>query len=671
MSDTSVRDNGSSRLSESRDASDIQVADVGFGQWRADEGDRTRLNGLRVFCALHGLPIGRSQTGPVPDEVLTPAHLATGVLRFAQDKLIRIADLWFTNSRCLRLRVDVPPASAAAQPLTWDVYQTDLRTGGLLCLASRPMSGARLGFLDVVLRNPFLPVLVTVRTGGGEVVETGVLPFPSLCRGGLHYAELCDFGSAASLLTDLAALSQRLVSSLLALRSGATKPLIGDIASLARGVDDVYALLSSDMRAWLGWLVPGRRLTISTVDENGRIEPGGRRDEENDGALSEGLTLDLPQASLPSLQALLAPNSGMALGTAIGSFLVAEGETGHPLWAVGMPRVGRDILDLQPLGAARPFPLLRGGDADTGKSGITDMRAPSIPLAIKFVDTNPLGRKITLLAPVSPAVLMLLPTSLEPVEGRITVIIPACGRLGDGLKALVESLAQQTASSRMDVVAIVSADDPFERLDAEGLLGRTFPGRFVLLASTEDMGLAERLALSVAHLRSDFVMVVHRSVTLHDRRTVSTLVSLASQERIGSASCMLIRAGLSKKEKEIVFHSAGLFPVVTPDGDVARALDCQQAFPLATYPVAANAPVLQMISARALSACGGLSAGSGDETGFQARATALGLFHVCTTGVSAGLRVEAAPVADRSAIDNAVRASDRFPLSAGLRALRG
>lgn len=666
---------GESDISESlphiETLTEIALGEVCFGLARIDASEFRLLSGLTLFSKLHGLSLAASPI-PLPEYALEPTmrdeHLAHGLVRFQEDPTDgtapAVTDLWFSDSRRLRLRVD----SASGSPTTWQMHQVDVKTGTVVLLASKVLNTAGMVFFDVVLRNPFLPVLITVQTSDGVLIETGILPFPSLCRGGQHYAELCAFASAANITRDLVALSEILLRRLLDLQRGATTALVGEIGILARCVDDADALFSANIRAWMCWLAPTRRLDIATVDEDGRI-----LSTENEGGAfysTGGIRLDLPQTSLPSLQGLLADDSMATLGenNGIAGFVVAEMETNHPLWSVGMPPLGGGFLALQPVGAARPFPLLRG------KANAAATRIPSMPFAVKFVETSPLGRKVTLLAPISPDI----PTPLLQLENdersSITVLIPECGRPEDGLKALVESLARQTLSERIDIVAIVSAEDSFEGLYAESLLDRYFAGRSVVLTAAAHAAPSERLQMAASRAQGDYVMVIDRMVFLHDPRTVSTLMSMASHESVASASCMLVRAGLTKNEMEVIFVSAGLFPVAGEEGEAAEAMhpmDCQDVFPFATYPVAANTPVLQMMSARAIAGCGGLQADTARQGSFRQRASEKGLLHVCTTAISAGLRVDTVPAANRRAIDAAVARSPHFPLSAGLRRLRG
>jgi hypothetical protein len=670
---------GESDISESlphiEALTEIALGEVRFGFARIDASELRLLSGLELFSELHGLSLAAS---PIPllgyelEPTMRKEHLAHGLVRFhegATDGISPvITDLWFSDSRRLRLRFDSSAESPTTNTTTWQVYQFDIKTGTVVLLAAKVLNTAGMVFFDVVLRNPFLPVLITVQTSDGVLIQTGVLLFPSLCRGGQHYAELCAFASAANITGDLAALSEILLGRLLDLRRGATTLLVGEIGILARCIDDADALFSSDIRAWMRWLTPTRRLDIATVDEDGRILS---TENEGGGLHSTGdIRLDLPQTSLPSLQGLLADDSMATLGEniCIAGFVVAEIETNHPLWSVGMPPLGGGFLALQPVAAARPFPLLRG------KTNATVTRIPAIPFVVKFVETSPLGRKVTLLAPISPDI----PTPLLQLENdelsSITVLIPDCGRPEDGLKALVESLASQTLSKRLDIVAIVSTDDPFEGLYAKSLLDRYFAGRSVVLTSVGDAAPSERLQKAASRAQGDYVMIIDRTVILHDPRTVSTLLSMASHESVASASCMLVRAGLTKNEMEVIFVSAGLFPIAGEEDEAAEAMhpmDCQDAFPLATYPVALNTPVLRMMSARAIADCGGLQADTAGSESFRQLASEKGLLHVCTTAISAGLRVETAPATNRKAIDTAVTHSPHFPLSAGLRRLRG
>lgn len=674
-----------SRSSRSGAPAEVWVGETCLGLPPAEASEIERLGGVHLFCHLHGLQVEgaavsarRKPARPAPD------RLDHALLRFRtgadHDGLASVTDLWFANSRRLRVRFD-PRSPSLPRTALWRIYQCDVAIRSVVSLAEKVVDHTALTFLDVDLQNPFLPVLFTVLSVDGRLLATGLLPFPSLCRGGLHYAELCAASSAADLLTDLNRLSVSLVESLFDLREQRTLPLIKAIGVLARYEDDADALFSAELRAWMEWLGLGHRLSITAVDELGHAVGSGIAGQPG-GANSSGQAgrIDLPEMAVPTLQALLA-SDGMAdhsPGSRITGFLVAETGTGDPLWSVGMPPVDGDLLSLQPVNRPRPFPLLTVGGAQSS-SALPKNRnrpiGPAFPLAIKFVDRNPLGQKVSLLSPISPQISSpLLMCEEGGGKQRVTVLIPECSRPEEGFKALVESLLLQTVSHRFDIVAVASAEDPFERLHAKALLERHFEGRVIIVECAPDADTAVRLDLAAARASDGYLLVAGRDVVLHDARTVSTLLAMASNEWVASAGCMLLRAGLSRREEEIVFLSAGCFPVDDPGnetGEAVHALNCLDAFPLATYPVAANAPTLQMMAAATVRACGGFAGGLVGGGSLSYRAGEMGLFHLCTTAISAGLRVTTPPPPTRLAVDRAVASSDLYPRSAGLRRLRG
>jgi hypothetical protein len=664
---------------------EIRVGETGLGLSSPEASNAGRMSGLLLFCHLHGLAL----EGPDAAARGKPARPAAdqldhALLRFrtdaGRDGLTAVTDLWFANGRQLRLRFD-PLVPSLPKTAVWRIHQCDLETGTVVPLAGKTVDHGELSFLDVDLRNPFLPVLFSVSTGEGRLIATSLLPFPSLCRGGMHYAELCAASTAVDLSTDLNRLSLSLVESLLDLREGKAVPLFQEVGVLARHADDADALFSAELRAWMAWIGLRHELSVTAVDELGHPIASGSPGLPA-GAASAGQPgrLDLPEMAVPTLQAFLA-RDGVAdplPGSRIAGFLVAETGTGDPLWNVGMPPVDGDLLSLQPVNRPRPFPLLTEGGAVPAspprKKGKRPV-GPVFPLAVKFVDRNPLGQKVSLLSPISPQISPpLLMDEKGGEEQRVTVLIPACARPEEGLKALVESLALQTMSHRLDIVAVASAEDRFEKLHAEALLERHFAGRAVVVECAPEADTAVRLDLAASRASGGYFLVADHDVVLHDARTVSTLLSMAAKEWVATAGCMLLRAGLSKREGEIVFFSAGCFPLADQGSETeeaVHALNCLDAFPLATYPVAANAPALQMVAAATVRACGGFAGGlvGGDSLSYRAGET--GLIHLCTTAVSAGLRVTTAPPPNRLAVDRAVASSDLYPRSAGLRRLRG
>jgi hypothetical protein len=133
---------------------------------------------------------------------------------------------------------------------------------------------------------------------------------------------------------------------------------------------------------------------------------------------------------------------------------------------------------------------------------------------------------------------------------------------------------------------------------------------------------------------------------------------------------MLVRPGASRKEAEVVFHSAGLFPVRQHGTEIetVAALDCLDVFARATYPVVANSELLQMIPRDVAKACGNLIRGLTGLEGAAHQATRQGLFHLCTTGISAGV-LESTPQTSPATIENALAWSDQCKGTVGLKRL--
>ena len=116
---------------------------------------------------------------------------------------------------------------------------------------------------------------------------------------------------------------------------------------------------------------------------------------------------------------------------------------------------------------------------------------------------------------------------------------------------------------------------------------------------------------------------------------------MASEPQVASASCMLLHRPTGSPD--VAFRSAGYFPGTTnflggPRVSLTEP-DCDDALPLATYPVAANSLDLAMIRAEIFAELDGLDARnfpySHNDIDFAMRAMRKDLMHLCTTGVSA------------------------------------
>lgn len=571
------------------------------------------------------------------------------------DVHIAIADVWFTTDFDLRLRLDAH-WGAGVPPVTVRLYQYDLSNEPrLLMVGEAPISGPGVDFMDARLVNPFLPLLIAVSAPAGRLISASLLPFPSLCRGGVHYAELCALGTGASYFESLREVSGTLLAELLGDGEPKTGYSVARLKIDLQGATGAERIFSALIREWLGAVmavepapanasaVPDTKMRSYLAEALGPLPraSGAEISRRIETRNTEGvLELTLPADAVPSLHGLVARQLALPSGQpcAVGSFLVAEWATASPEWAVKVPPLGEELLALQPAGTPVGYPSATRILPDRGESKTRDLA--SIPLAVRFCDPRSRSEAKLLmpLAADKPAPLLRRPLR-HAAAGTlgISVLLPACHPDSGAFAAFLESLALQSVADQLEIILDAPSADGLQVL---GPLKEFFAGRYLVLDS--QVGTNRQRWINLAARRSEgrFLLVAGEGLVLHDPRTLETLRLLADNDKVGSTGCMLVGHTQSKNGYQVVFRSSGLFPAETSRSGAFRELDCHGALPLATYPVAANSPSLFMVRADVWRSLGGLDASitpdSHAHVRYSLKAISEGFVHFCTSAVSAG-----------------------------------
>ena len=496
-------------LHSGEDRSVLRLGGLSLGTVSADEFDggpaaASTIHRLRQFCRLVGSPLRLEAEFALRHDVaqsIDDPHAASvqeeGRAVFCVTDIwpgADVADIWFASDRNLRFRFRSSSWREDAA-ITFRCYQYDPRVARLVSVGEQPVGRAEVEFFDAALLNPFLPVLIGVTAKDGSLLGTSLLPFPSLCRGGLHYAELISEGCDVDQLSNVQAISLALLHSLL--EGGAERaPLaLGRIEVDLRGATGAEPIFSIDVREWLETVMdigcsPARAADIENPEVRTFLverlaAPAiatSWRSKSWTHSGRGGHALSISFDALPSLHALVAAGNSLSprKGVTIGGFAVAKSGTASPSWVAFLPPMGESILALQPRHSVVGIPFVRcleeACDAAT---------APTWPLAIRFVDFNLAESKAALLMPVAPDVSGPL-LCQEPPEGTsITVLIPTSGVGDDGFVTLVESLRLQTVSDRLDIVVILEASGREARTEIEGALSRHFDGRYQIISCSD------------------------------------------------------------------------------------------------------------------------------------------------------------------------------------------
>lgn len=591
-----------------------------------------------------------------------PAHL-TDFSTFRSLQLcdeggpFRIVDLWFATDRELRVRIEkVSGVGLGAPPFKARFYQPEFGRQTQLALVGESIVEDKNGiaFLSPALRNPLLPVLVAVSTMDGDLVAVDAIPFPSLCRGGLHHAELRALAITHDPLSNLRVTSDFLLREFVGWPEAEAERSIGLVEVDLTGVSGAERIFQSDVVEWLTELI---RVKLG-VRNPGPSAPGATPDEllvqiirrrfspaQGEAKTQERLTLGIPGDALPTLSGLVSRRLGAIVSRDEISctFATVSAAIGAPMWLVNLPALPAWLRDLQPAGEPVPYPTLTRRPGPSTHDGA----APNgfgLPMAIRFVDTT-FHTEVTQTFPISPdfgagPFRKRMSPRVRPADG-VSVLISIRNGVPH-VAALLESLAAQTVAEMIDVVIVNNRASPAVISQVKSMADDLFKGRVAIVDYDAPFNHSAQTNLAAGRAQGRFLLVADSDVILHDPRTVEALCMMADSESVTSAGCMLLRRK-DQKTQELEFRSAGVFPsglsFFSSPTVVFEEPDCSGELAMTTYPVAANSFSLAMVRTDVWKQLGGLDAVAFptdcNDVDFGVRALRRGFLHLCTTAVSA------------------------------------
>ncbi len=370
-------------------------------------------------------------------------------------------------------------------------------------------------FASITLASPYAPVLIVLRDVAGHILCIDVLPFPSLCRGGLHGAELRLFaqmvGNHGDDTSALAELSGAVLDGLLRRRQD--PPLaIAVIGERSAGAE--AAMLSEEVQEWLRTIMHATLMFSATGEQQASAD------------------LVIGAQALPSLSALsTATDPAAPLRQAAFALQPRPGDAG-PIWLASVPALGGWFDSLQPASVRGWYPSQRPAPIDArpdwaapwGVAAVEVMRRPSPNLLRSLF---PAGFEHTAQATEDQS---------SPLASPIVI--------GIGLleneptpHLLLESLAFQHGASTMHCIVATAGEAPTGLATA---LQDAFPGRHELIDCPA--GATRRLLLQAAAAGAgDSVLVIAApTAILHDPTTVQRLVAALLQPRVATVGCALV-----------------------------------------------------------------------------------------------------------------------------------
>ncbi|WP_341487079.1 hypothetical protein [Pararhizobium sp. A13] len=554
---------------------------------------------------------------------------------------IGLGDLWFVNSRTLRLRFK--PDNGFHDPSVilrcFQYDPDDLQR--LQLLSEQPISTDIPTFADVTTANPYFPLGFAVCTADAQIISFALLPFPSLCRGGLHFGELLNSGGSKPYLEALEDVGGSLLQAALKREGRARTGRIEVDLDAATGTERIF---EKSLRLWLSEVL-GLSIGIGHVpqDMDGEVlaylaaavtcGPAASAVQ-----VDHNVLLRLPADSVPSLHSLVVDWIGGS-GRHAAPFVLASVVDGVPKYILS-PSSTTAGVDRQPQGI-RTFPVFEVQAALNGPPDGSGEAEPPIaairlcrlvnPDEAQLLAPFPLGIKTTRENSVSERIATPTISVIHHFSGDEKV-----------LAAILEALGLQQSGDTLQVL-VAGSECYADRVRL--LLQRFFPsrGHFIGCPDEEDEG--ARLNRAAAQAEAELILVLGDAVLLHDPSTVPALVSLMKAPGVASATCILIGPQIVNKTTKLALVSSGYFPFAAPAGGAAGVTyengEILLNLPRAVWPAAVNTSRLFMVGKEEWRRIGGFldQRLALEELGtpFWARSIAEGRSHVVTTAVSASL----------------------------------
>jgi hypothetical protein len=405
-------------------------------------------------------------------------------------------------------------------PFVVRVFQHDA-TATDIGLVGEGLVTSDLSVVDVRLRQSLFPLLLVFTDLDGAMLGARIMAFPSLCRGGEHYAELVDGGSQAGRLDPLG-VGNALAGELFTLRSGAGTPRVRNISVNLAGSSGTTALFRRDFKSWLQRVA---QVGVAGAPPNGPTKSATYLSQAVtvEGARSSGETLCIRHDMIPTIALLTAVEVGSGVvpgeASALLPILVASENPAEPMLSIAPPKG-------LPPSLAMLTPSLTGngpGDAtDPLSTTGAILRARALSDAERL---RPTWNDLATPQAKRPAI-----TWLMNVDGANAVEIDRTA----------QSLWLQHGSGR-DRLILVGKSALRLAADHEGVSSVTNLREAIATADATDIGFFAP------------------GVVLHDDRTSDVLSKLLRADGVASASCAAVRVHEQGSSWQVSIADGGAF----------------------------------------------------------------------------------------------------------------
>lgn len=619
----------------------LRFGDVDMGP----AGPNVELAALHAYCGLFGLDAAQTMRWRASDGTETAAapviaDALRGFCPLLSTGRAQLADAWFADERTVRLRFDRDRETTSIDGLVVRGFQGSVADPAALALCGEALlPAAGPAFVDIALTDALLPVVLVFADQAGEVQALDLIPFPSLLRSGVHHAELVAIAERPSPIDDVRHYSSALLRRMSA---GPSSSAVGRIVVSRQGATGAEPIF---LRSFVEWLArvfgvgvaleasPAEADESATAFLRTRLA-AGESFLADVSTSEERATLRLPPDSIPTIAVMALRHLPMNHTSAIGSFLVAETPSRRPRWAVTLPVTDDGLAGLQPAATAVAYPRIERSGSPTAGSSVDLM---GLHVAIRH-RSFAAAREASLMMPRAPdAPGPVLRRGGAVGSPEVSVLVLAEDMIA--AERLLVSLAQQTVAGSLRVNVRLKPDAAPAADQLQHTLERLFPGRADLAAI---IGGDVRAAIGTALHNSSapFLLLARDLIVAPDARTLETLLVLAEESDVASASCVVLREATGNKGG-VHFHSGGYFPshvsFMAAPHLALIAPDCSEALPDATYPVAANQLDFALLPRRAAEFFAAMEPSAFDgaqpDLVFGLAALAAGSRHLCTSAV--------------------------------------
>lgn len=581
----------------------VRIGDIGVG-YSTDQNQRDEIEAVvKSFYCLSGYG---------GEKALSPGLNA---LELASGSPHHVIDAWYVTDFAMRVRWQRKGEEAFAIR----VFQTFAGQGMVAALVAEAIIDNPLGLADLNLVNPYAPLLIVECEPDGAIRGASILPFPSLCRGGVHYSELLSLADGdGQEPIDILRLSHPLAIDL-AMLMGGEPPLVSNILVDLRGADGTETIFKPEFQVWLSDLFSIGLLAGEVESDRDEKAAAYLKDavetHPSQGRDGEGFRLTIRSNEIPTIGMMTARRSHAQANVSNGQiicapFIVTTPNESMAKFRVSLPQEAGAIVGMASriMGSAAPTLVAQ---AKPVSPPVADLVA-----AIRMVGERPV-HDAELLIPVginaSPS---LISSDLVP----IIAVICIAKQDEAAHVAAVEALGRQNGADRISVILLGAAN---VTASLSIICDRYFPSRWACGMGLPDL-LAGRLDRNILWIGEDIVM--------HDPRTVEALAAIVENDGVLTAGCAIVQSAAARRGWSTTMYDAGAVRWNAPlENERVATLRDPSILPQAIYPV--TTPVADLWMARSER----IAALSFEDVGCRIAFACEDGCHVCTSLVTAAL----------------------------------